>query len=162
VTEEENRCPVCKQAVPPQGDEKHGSIAGFRSDSYLNDPRCQQLLIGISRDWRQHASRSSLSRYPIAEFHPVSTDELKQARDFDAYFVTVDCVGTLVRTHTIKAEGAIFLNPPPSDHHCESCHKLAGPLRKAFKNSRIDNAVVPAWLCSACEVLDPRLMDLRS
>lgn len=158
--EKESRCPVCGTPVPQAGDEKHGVVATFRTETYLNEQGCRQLMSEISKGW-QNDSRSQLSRHPIAQFHPVSIEQMKQTRDLDCFAVYIDCAGNIGRTHLVKADGILFLNPPPEDHKCESCHRHAGPLRKHYQVSKIDNTSVPVWLCASCEALTTTQRDVR-
>ena len=151
MVENEATCPTCKKVTPGHGDERHGQIAIFRSDLYVNDAKCLRTIAEISKDWRE-IGRASLAKHSIAEFHPISLEELKQIRDVNAFMLIADCGGNLVRTRLVNAEGATFLNPPPSDHRCESCHELAGPLRKRFQTSAVDGANIPVWLCCSCEM----------
>ncbi len=145
-------CPVCRKVIPSSGDEKHGLIAMFHSGRYLNDVQCQRLTLEISENW-QKSSRGSLGKYPIDRFSPLTFDDIKRTDEVDAYAISIDCAGNLIRTHLVKKAGVAFTNPPPTDHRCESCHRDAGPLRKHFQYSTMDKANIAAWLCVDCEAL---------
>ncbi len=127
-------------------------IAGFRASQYLGDTLCQQTMTQLSRTWK--GKNSAAAQALIARFHPLTMEEIKQARDIDAFFFQ-SIQGTLNRVHFVKKGGVGRLNPAPDDFHCESCH-VKGWLRKEFEVSEIDGVVAPVWLCPDCAKLSAK------
>jgi len=132
-------------------------VVVFRASQYLNDTACQQAMVKITHDGpdKNPAATNEL----IDSFHPLTKDELKQLPDVDAYGFTW-MRGTLVRTHVVKKNRFARTNPPPDDYHCDSCH-TKGWLQMQYQRSKIDGAVVPAWLSLACKKLEPNKRDIR-
>lgn len=131
-------------------------IATFQTSQYLGDRRCQQVMRDVSRMWH---GRNSAAAGLIAQFHPLSTEQLKQARDLDAYILQ-SIGGRLTRVHVVKKNGAAYFNPPPDDYRCESCH-VKGWLWKDFQDSKLDGAVSSIWLCPRCALLSPNAKESK-
>jgi hypothetical protein len=74
----------------------------FRASEYLADRRCQEVLLKLSRTWKGKDPAASAL---VAEFHPLKDDEMKQARDLEAYVLQF-IAGDLNRVHFVKKNGA--------------------------------------------------------
>jgi DNA polymerase III alpha subunit (gram-positive type) len=89
----------------------------------------------------------------------VTTEELKQKHDIDAYGL-IGLKGKLIRTHFITTNGIARTNPPPDDYLCDSCH-IKSWLKLSYQDSKVDGANVPVWLCPNCSKLKPENRDVR-
>ena len=104
-------------------------IAAFHAGQYLSDSRCQQVIREVSRMWQ---GRNSAVAGLIAQFHPLTTEQLKQAPNLDVYIL--QSIGSrLNRVRFVKKDGIAYVNPPPGDYRCESCYssKEVGAERNA-------------------------------
>jgi hypothetical protein len=120
-------------------------IAAFPVSQYLGDARCQKAMLELSGTWE---GKNPAAEAIIAQFHPLSTDQIKKARDLDVYFLQ-SIAGYFNRVHVVKKDGIGNMNPPPDDYRCESC-QTKGWLRKEFKTSKLDGANTSVWLCPKC------------
>src|SRR5208283_1510052 len=125
-------------------------IAAFRADQYLGDPRCQKAMLELSRDWK---GKNPAAEAIIAPFHPLSDEEVKQARELDAFFLQ-SIRGNFNRVHFVIKGGVGSTNPFPDDSLCESC-RAKGWLQKEYRISKVDGAVAAMWLCPNCVSPDP-------
>ncbi len=116
----------------------------------MGDAQCQRAMLELSRDWK---GMNPGAQAVIAPFHPVSTEEIKQANDIDVYFLQ-SLAGSLNRVHFVKENGIGRINPPPDNWRCEAC-QTKGWLRKEFVDSKVDGANAPMWLCPRCANPNP-------
>jgi hypothetical protein len=121
------------------------TIAMFRASEYLANRECQKLMLELSRNWK---GRDPAIDARIAQFHPLTLDDIKQAPELEAY--TLQSIGgTLNRVHLVIKSKIASLNPPPEDSVCESCHRK-GWLQKEYQTSKLDGANAAVWLCTDC------------
>jgi hypothetical protein len=124
-------------------------VVAFRANEYLADRHCQEFLLKLSRTWKGKDPAASAL---VEQFHPLKEDEIKQARDLEAYSLQF-IAGELNRVRLVKRNGVITLNPPPDDSLCESCH-TKGWLKQEYRTSKIDGALAAIWLCQGCAKVD--------
>jgi hypothetical protein len=124
-------------------------MAVFPASQYLGDPRCQQFMRELCPKWKGHSPETDAL---IAQFHPLSMAEFKQATDIDAYFLQ-SMKGYFNRVHCVVKNKVPSLNPPPGDSLCESC-QVKGWLRKEYRTSKVDGANAAVWLCPDCVKVD--------
>ena len=120
-------------------------IATFRAREYLADRACQKLMIELSRDWK---GSDPAIEARIAEFHPLTMEDIKQAPELEAYILQ-SIRGAPNRVHLVVKSKIASLNPPPEDSVCESCHRK-GWLQKEYQTSKVDGANAAVWLCTGC------------
>jgi len=125
-------------------------MAAFRVRDYLGDRRRQEAMLGLSRTWK---GKDPAADAVIEQFHPLTLDEIRQARELEAYFLQFEA-GGLNRVLFVKKNGVATLNPPPDDSLCEFCH-AKGWLQKEYRTSKVDGATVAVWLCPRCAGAEP-------